>query len=166
MDEKYGYERVKQPVLYDCTMDHFINLKRSPWNHQPCTRPFTRMITFLPLVFSYLSFASWHRRFNQIVSCCRYMVNQAGRGLVTLLTGSGNYETPRRGQKAVTASGTLATLETVEFARMCGVNVESLRMFCVRFSSVKAVTWRMKQGAVTVRWYEAYGTQKFSLGSA
>ena len=51
MDEKYGYERVKQPVLYDCTMDHFIILKRSPWNHQPCTRPFHKNDRFFIISF-------------------------------------------------------------------------------------------------------------------
>lgn len=82
------------------------------------------------------------RRFNQIVSCCRFFLRQTGKGLVTLLTGSTSYEAPKRGQrKGVTSSGTQATPEAVEFARSYGVNVESLRAFCARFSKqYKAVT--------------------------
>ena len=82
------------------------------------------------------------RRFNQIINCCRYFVNQTGKGLVTLLTGGSSYETPKRGQKkAMGSSGTQATPEAVELARSCGVNVESLRVFCARFSQhAKSVT--------------------------
>lgn len=88
----------------------------------------------------YEDVAVW--RFNQIVSCCRYFLRQTGKGLVTLLTGSTSYEAPKRGQrKGVTSSGTQATPEAMEFARSCGVNVESLRAFCARFSKqYKAVT--------------------------
>jgi len=76
------------------------------------------------------------RRFNQIVNCCRYFVSQTGKGLVTLLTGSASCESPKRGQrKGVTSSGTQATPEGLELARSCGVNVESLRVFCARFSN-------------------------------
>ncbi|RMX45316.1 hypothetical protein pdam_00000834 [Pocillopora damicornis] len=88
----------------------------------------------------YEDVAVW--RFNQIVSCCRFFLRQTGKGLVTLLTGSTSYEAPKRGQrKGVTSSGTQATPEAVEFARSYGVNVESLRAFCARFSKqYKAVT--------------------------
>lgn len=83
------------------------------------------------------------RRFNQIINCCRYFVNQTGKGLVTLLTGGTSYETPKRGQKkGVASNGTQATPEAVELARSCGVNVESLRVFCARiFQQAKSVTW-------------------------
>lgn len=82
----------------------------------------------------YEDVAVW--RFNQIVNCCRYFVSQTGKGLVTLLTGSASCESPKRGQrKGVTSSGTQATPEGLELARSCGVNVESLRVFCARFSN-------------------------------
>ena len=82
------------------------------------------------------------RRFSQIVNCCRYFVNQSEKGLVTLLTGSVSYESPKRGQRRrLASSGTQATPEAVELARSCGVTVESLRVFCSRFSNqAKSVT--------------------------
>lgn len=88
----------------------------------------------------YEDVAVW--RFNQIINCCRYFVNQTGKGLVTLLTGGTSYETPKRGQKkGVASNGTQATPEAVELARSCGVNVESLRVFCARiFQQAKSVT--------------------------
>ncbi|KAJ7339642.1 Protein smg5 [Desmophyllum pertusum] len=88
----------------------------------------------------YEDVALW--RFNQIINCCRFLVSQTGNGLVTLLTGTTSYESPKRGQrKGMGSGGTQATPEAVELARSCGVNVESLRAFCARFSKQsKSVT--------------------------
>lgn len=68
-----------------------------------------------------------------MISCCRYLVNQAGKGTVTLLTGPGAYggttKGPRRGAQV---TGIQVTPEALEMARACGINVESLRVFCTR----------------------------------
>lgn len=114
--------------------------QRRPFNCiLPLERDFSWCLKLSTFFFS--------RRFNQIVNCCRYFVNQTGKGLVTLLTGGTPYETPKRGQKkGVASSGTQATPEAVELARSCGVNVESLRAFCARFSQqAKSVTWGNKE---------------------
>lgn len=94
----------------------------------------------LALIFAY--HVIYHRRFNQVVNCCRYFVNQTGQGLVTLLTGANAMENPQKGQRKRTAaaSGTQTTPEVVEFARSCGVNVESLRAFCDKYTSTRSVT--------------------------
>lgn len=91
------------------------------------------------------------RRFHQVIGCCRYFVNQAGKGTVTLLTGPGTYgglsKGPRRGAQV---SGIQVTPEAVEMARSCGINVESLRVFSTMSVHTKAMlhgkTWTLCQG--------------------
>lgn len=74
-----------------------------------------------------------------MVNCCRFLINQTAKGLVTLLTGG--TDKPSKGQRNRTATtGTQTTPEVVEFARNCGINVESLRAFCARYTSTRSVT--------------------------
>jgi len=74
-----------------------------------------------------------------VVNCCRYLINQTAKGLVTLLLGGTIPDKPAKGQRKNT-SGTHATPEVVEFARNCGINVEPLRAFCARYTSTRSVT--------------------------
>lgn len=74
-----------------------------------------------------------------MVNCCRYLINQTAKGLVTLLLGGTIPDKATKGQRQ-NSSGTQASPEVIEFARKCGINVEPMRAFCARYTSTRSVT--------------------------
>ncbi|XP_046857731.1 protein SMG5-like [Xenia sp. Carnegie-2017] len=82
-------------------------------------------------------------RFNQVVNCCLYFMEQSGPGLVTLLTDDGDIETLKkksgRGNAAI-AVGTKATPQAVELALKNNINVQSIKSFRAQCTGKNSVT--------------------------